>query len=392
MRTIDVVLDTLAHFVKQEAGPPPGIPVRVEPEFERKLVQLCERHLLAPLVLDSLRRLALEPALSEIAFERLRTLSNASGTQNEKFLAAFRALSGRLRERRVPCLLVDDTLAALKLYPRHRLRPIESLDALIHENDWETFVDACRSLGFRRNPLDPVFVDGTEAMLYYQYFSPCMLRGDKGISIGVKFRLVDGGHPPGNETAWLYGKRLGRDIEAMRVSYEDQLIRSCIGFNMTGFGRLLHAVDVGRIIARHGDALDWSYVEKVGRDRSFYPALYFSCETVMNMFRFLPKRRVLPHPGKMRKKVFEMNWRPGHLGSLADRAVRLHRLRFAFLENGTCGEKLKLATNLLLPRADWVSGFFDSPSRPWLKLRFTVLALRNRLGFPNPDAQNLPKK
>ncbi len=391
MRTIDVVLETLAHFVKQEAGPPPGIPVRVEADFERKLVRLCETQSLSPLVLDSLRKLALEPALSEIAFERLKTLSNASGARNERFLAALRAVTRRLRERRVPCLLVDDTLAAMSLYPRHRLRPIESLDALIHESDWDTFVDACRSLGFRRNPNDPVFVDGKEAMLYYQYFSPCMLRGDKGISVGVKFRLVDAGHPPGNETAWLYGKRLGRELEAMRVSYEDQLIRSCIGFNMTGFGRLLHAVDAGRIIARHGEALDWSYVEKVGRDRSIYPALYFSCETVMNMFRFPPKKRVLPHPGKVRGKIFDMAWQPGRLGAQAERTVTLHRNRFCFLENGTSGEKFKLAMNLFNPRSAWVAGFFDRPSRPWLKWKFTLLALANRLGLA-ADAQTLPPK
>ena len=392
MRTIEVVLETLTHFVKQEAGPPPGIPVRVEADFERKLVRLCEAQALSPLVLDSLRKLALEPKLSEIAFERMKGLANASGTRNERFLAAFRAISRRLRERRVPCLLVDDTLAALKLYPRHRLRPIESLDVLIHEGDWDTFVDACRSLGFKRNPNDPPFLSGAEAMHYYQYFGPCMLRGDKGIAIGVKFRLVDAGHPPGNETAWLYGKRLGRDIEAMRASYEDQLIRSCVGFNMTGFGRLLHAVDAGRIIARHGEALDWSYVEKVGRDRSFYPALYYSCETVMNMFRFPPKKRVLPHPNHVRGKIFEMAWQPGRLGSLADRTVTLHRNRFSFLENGKCRDKLKLAANLLFPRGDWVSGFFDQPSRPWLKLKFTVLALTNRLGAPAPEAENLPPK
>lgn len=392
MRTIDVVLETLTHFVRQEGGPPPGIPVRVEPDFERKLVRLCERHSLSPLVLDSLQKLALEPALSKIAFERLKTLSNTAGARNERFLAALRALSRRLRERRVPCLLVDDILAALKLYPRHRLRPIESLDVLIHEGDWDTFVDACRSIGFKRDPRDPSFLDGTEAMLYHQYFSPCALRGDKGVTLGVKFRLVDVGHPPGNETAWLQGKRLGRDIEAMRVSYEDQLVRSCIGFSMTGFGKLLHAVDAGRIIARHGDALDWSYIEKVGRDRAFYPALYFSCEAVMNMFRFPSKTRVLPHPSKTRQKIFEMFWRPGRLGSLADRPVSLRRYRFCLLENGTWAERSKLVANVLAPRKEWVSGFFDRPSRPWLRWKFTLLALTNRLGLPIADAKVLPQK
>ncbi len=382
MRAVDVVLETLAHFIKQEPGPPPGVPVRVEPEFERRLIRLCESHAVAPLMLDSLQRVAPASSLSQITLERLKALSNAAIARNERLLAALRSLSRRLREKRVPCLLVDDVMAALTLYPRHRLRPIESLDVLIHESDWDMFIGACRSVGYRREAMSPNFADGNEAMLYHQYFSPCVLHGTRGVALGVRFRLVDVGHPPKTESAWRFGKRITRDVDAMRVSYEDQLVRSCIGFNMTGFGKLLHAVDAGRIIARYGEDLDWSYIEGLARDRAFYPALYSSYQTVLNMFRFPAKGRVLRPPGAARRRYFEMVWRPGRFGALEDKPPGRHRYRFCFLENGTLSERIGVLKNMLAPRKAWVSGFFDRPDTPWLRAKFAVLAFRNRLGPP----------
>jgi hypothetical protein len=382
MRTIDIVLETLAHFVKMEGGPPPGIPVRVEPDFERKLIRLCEWHSLAPLFLDSLQKLALEAPLSDVTLERLNSLSRSSAARNENYIAALRAISGRLREKRVPFLLIDDMMAALKLYPRHRLRPIERLDVLIHENDWDMFVSGLRAIGYRREERDPTFEDGREAMLYHQYFSPCVLRGERDVSIGVKFRLIDVGHPAPKEKAWTMGKRLGRDVEAMRLSYEDQYVRSCMAFHMTGFGRLLHAVDAGRILARHGEDLDWGYIEGLARGGSFYPSLFFAHETIVKMFQFAAKRKPLPDPSAAQKSIFQLVWNPGRLGSLTDRPPTLHRYRFSFFAHGTWGDRMKVAANLIAPRKDWVSGYFGRTSNPWLAFKFTSLALRNKLGEP----------
>lgn len=395
MRAVDVVLETLAHFIKQESGPPPGIPARIEPEFERRLVRLCEWHGLAPIVLDSLQRLALGSSLSEITFQRLRELADASSARNERLFAALRPLLRRLQERRVPCLLVDDAMAALTLYPRHRLRPMESVDLLIQEADWDHFITACRTLGYRREATAPNLANGNEAMLYHQYFSPCVLLGTRGVAVGVKFRLVDVGHPPKHETAWRSGKRVVRDVEAMRVSYEDQLIRSCVGFAMTGFGRVLHAVDAGRIIARRGDDLDWARVERTARERGFYPAFHASYGMVLDMFHFPPKQRVLPPPGVGRRKLFEIIWRPGRVGTLEEKPPGRHRYRFCLLENGTPAERLGVLKAILTPRAEWVSSYFGRPATPWLKARFTVQALRQKLAAPieeEPEPQPPPRR
>lgn len=382
MRAVDVVLETLAHFIKQEAGPPPGVPARIDPEFERRLVRLCEWHGLAPLMLDSLQRLALESPLSEITRKRLEELSKAAVARNERILGALQTLTRRLRERRVPFMVVDDVMTALTVYPRHRLRPIEKLDVMIRESDWDRFIGACRTLGYRREATAPNFEDGGEAMLYHQYFSPCVLQGGRGVVMGVKFRLADVGHPPKRETAWDSGKRMIRDVDAPRASFEDQLIRSSVNFAMSGFGSLIQAVDVGRILSRRGDDVDWSYIERTVRARSFYPAFHAACETVMTMFNFPEGQRRLPSPGAPRKAVFDVVWRPGRTQRLAEKPPGSHRYRFCFLENGKLPERLQVFKSVITPRKEWVSVFFDRPATPWLRVKFIALAFRYKLESP----------
>jgi len=198
---------------QQEPGPPPGIPARIEPEFESRLVRLCEWHGLAPLLLDSLQRLALASSLSQITLERLKTLSNGAITRNEQLLAALRALVRRLREKRIPCLLVDDAMAALTLYPRHRLRPSRASTCL--------FVRAIGTLSsVRAGAWVPAASDGSE-------FHRCERRGalspahlalrpsrGEGGRCRREVPPVDIGHTPKHESAWRFGKRMTRDIDA----------------------------------------------------------------------------------------------------------------------------------------------------------------------------------
>ncbi len=160
-----------------------------------------------------------------------------------------------------------------------------------------------------------------------------------------------------------------------------------MAFNMTGFGKLLHAVDAGRILARHGEDLDWGYIEGLARGGSFYPSLYFAHETIVKMFQFQTKRKPLPDPGAAQKSFFQMVWSPGRFGALTDRAPTLHRYRFSFFAHGTWSDRMKVAASVIAPRKDWVSGYFGRTSNPWLAFKFASLALRNRLSEPVAEGE-----
>jgi hypothetical protein len=380
MRAVDVILDTLSHFVRDEESPPPGIPVRVERDFEPTLVALCERHALSSIVLESLQKLALEPEISEFSLGRLKVFSRTIRERNGSVIETVSLLADHLRIEGVPFLIADDVVSALVSYPSPVLRPIERVGILIHERDYRKVVDICSALGFRRGITDPAFRDEKEELFYRQNVCPCTLIDDMGTGLDLICRLLDLGAPEDGERAWDKARSLDRDgVVAMRVSLEDQLLRSCTQLVMSRFEKLLFAVDAGLVAAGYGDEIDWWYIQENAEKKSYYPAFYYAYERVAVAFG-LPTPAGLPNPGKTRKKIFEILWRPGCLGQLPNGTTRFHRIRFYFLENSRWSERLRVFSRLLAPRPEWVSTFFGRPCKPWLRFRFVILAVTNRLG------------
>jgi hypothetical protein len=383
MRAIDVIFETLAHFVKRDDSPPPGIPARIEPRFEREFVSLCEWHSLSPLFVESLGKLALGPVLSDFSCSRLKSLSASSRLRSETVLGDLSVLAEHFDKREVPYLVMDDAVSALSLFADPAIRPVEAISLLVRENDWETIVELCGELGYKRDIRDPDFHSGDDALDYYQYFSPCRLRNKKGTELDLTFRLFDLGDPEPEEAAWRHARKIGGgDIKFKGIGLEDHFLRTCMRLNMTRFERLLFAVDAGVLLSQHGDEIDWAYIEKRARARSFYPAFYCACDRVRSLLGSTTVLGMTSSPGKVRRKMFDMIWHPGRLGLLTGKPPRLHRFRFYFLESGTLPEKLRLVSKIITPRPEWVSAFFGRPYKPWLKIKFIVHTFKHRLGMP----------
>lgn len=390
MRAIDVIFETLAHFVKGDDSPPPGIPARVGPQFEREFVSLCEWHSLSPIVAESLGKLALGPVLSDFSCRRLRSHSASLKTRSEMTFEDLRELARRFNGEEVSFLIMDDILSALSLYPDPSARAVESINLLVRESDWKSIVTVCGELGYERDLRDPEFENGDEALDYYQYFTPCRLRNEKGTQLALSFRLFDLGDPEPEEAAWRHAGEIDAgDFKLMGLGREDHFLRTCMRLNMTRFERLLLTVDAGLILSSHGDQIDWDYIEERARARSFYPAFYCACDRVIDSFAFPTMRRMTPVPGKARKRMFDIIWRPGRLGLLAGRQVRFHRFRFYFLESGTLAEKVRLVARLAAPRPEWVSAFFGRPYKPWLKYKFVVQTFTSRHAMPLEKRKDL---
>ncbi|UCG52013.1 MAG: nucleotidyltransferase family protein [Candidatus Latescibacterota bacterium] len=387
MQAVDFIFETLAHFAKRGDGPPPGIPARVEPEFERELIRICERHSLAPIVLESLAALTLEPVLSEFGLERLKTLSRESEAGNERLLEALDSLTVGFRREGVSFLLVGGVAAALDLYPSIDLRPLNKIDLLIRDLDWLGILEACRGAGFRRSEREPIFNSAGEALFYHQHFGPLTLENTDGVVLCLKFRLRDLGPAEQRETAWDRAHHLGGGYaDLSRVGLEDLLIRCCVRLVMSRFGNPLAAVDAGLILARHGANLDWGYIQS--RTKSFCPAFYFSCHEIASWLNISVPAN-LRRPSEARKKLFDVFWHPGRMRRSAEAPSRLRRFQFYMIENGSLREKLTFLTTLLSPRADWVSAFFGRPCKPWLKMRYSLLAFRDGLGMPFARGRDL---
>ncbi|MDH3215724.1 MAG: nucleotidyltransferase family protein [Candidatus Krumholzibacteria bacterium] len=381
MQAIEFILETLGHFVKRSEGPPPGISAHAGPEFERELMWLCEWHALTPIVLASLEQLALRPQVSRITLERMKALAKASRVLGEDLLATTRVLSKSFAERKIEALFVNDVALPHSLYPSVQLRPVERIEVLLKEGDWSAVIDCCSSNGFRFSDRQPRFRDGREALRYYQYFAPCCLENDKGDQLYLRLRLLDLGATDEAEATWQRQRAVGDGLSEVRsIGLEDQLIQSCLTYNMMCFDKLLHAVDIGLILTRFGSQLEWPYVAKRLRSALVYPAGCFTLGNVIRWLRLDGVATELEPPGILRKKIFALLWHADYDTFATRRPGRFHRIRFCMLEVGSWREKLNFWWRIIAPKSEWVAAFFGTPSRPWLKLKFVILTLKGRVG------------
>jgi hypothetical protein len=380
MQAIDFIIDTLSHFVRAKEGPPPGIPATADPDFERELTWLCEWHALTPIVLASLEKLALRPRISRITLARIAALASASSSLTDDLLATAASLASQLEKGGIECLFLGGARLAGGVYPNARLRPVERIDALVREDDWPAVIERCQKEGFRLGPGNPLCRTGDDALAYYQHFAPCVLEDDKGERLSLRMRMFDLGETEGTEPAWDRGRKSAR-TGVGHVGPEDELIHSCLTYNMTDFGKLLHAVDIGLIVNRFRDDLDWDYVKERLESKSVYTAVFFTLSNVVHWLKLDRSAIGLESPGRVQKRVFDTLWHADYDSFAMRRPERVHRLRFYLFEVGRWREKLRFFAALMSPKPEWVAAFFDRPYRPWLKLKFVMLTFKNRVGL-----------
>lgn len=382
MQAIDFILETLAHFARRDDGPPPGVPVNTEGDFERELMWLCEWHGITPVVLASLEKLALRPHLSRITIERMKALDRASRNLSEEMLDTTHALADAFAARETELRVLGDVALATMTYGEAGLRTIERIELLVAEMRWSSVLDACRSVGFRTDAPLPLFRNGVNAMHYFQYFPPCVLDNERGDRLHLRLRLFGMGEPEVAERAWERRRKLTGSLDGVAgTSREDQLIHSALEYNITGFGRLIHAVDIALVLSERGDAIDWGYVEDRLMERNTWAAF---CSTLQNVVRWLklpPGALPFAGPGPVRRRIFDLTWPAGRNAFAIRRGDGQHRLKFCLMESGTVREKLAFLHRMLSPRREWVTAFFRRPYRPWLKLKFVILVLRSRVGI-----------
>ena len=331
---------------------------------------------MSPIVLQSLDKLALQPEISRITLERLKALARVSREYNVELISVARSLSHAFETAGVSALFAEDIAFAHAHYPVVELRPIERVECLVKESEWSRITSACEEIGFNRYPRAPEFESGSEALAYFQYYASCVLRNDRGNVIQLRFRLFDFGRPGAEETAWDRAKEMTVGEDGLRrLGDEDLLIQSCIRYNMSSLGRLLHAIDIAGLLIRPGDGLDWGYIESRLRSRSLYPSFYYTLTQVVQWLRLGNLGVQMSNPGPLRKKMFDMLWRPGRFAPGA-----YHHVRFYLLESDRPVDKIRLIARLVSPPRKWVAAFYGRPYNVWLRLKFILLVFRRRIG------------
>lgn len=375
MRAADFLLGTLSHFVKLEASPPPGVPVHAGDDFEKELALLCQAQRLAPIVLDSFDKLSLTPRLSRITLERLRVMAQTDARHSERMLKLGKTIGSSFADANIPCLFIGELVAAQHLYPAPRLRPIDAIELLVREDDWKGILALLEEQGFASPPGAGILSRPGQALDYYQFVAPCVLRDNQHNEISLRFRMHSYGPPDEIEAAWLRESEARQDGEEIALpSFEDRLIRSVLDWNYTGMTNLLMLVDIGLLLTRRKEKIDWRYTGGKLNEMGFYTAFYLTLEYALGLLK-IPSIRKLPvRPGALRRKIFKTIWYPG-MDAYATTGKGRNPLKHFLFENGKADRKLTLLKRLIAPPEIWISAFFNRPVSHWLKFKFVILLL-----------------
>ena len=362
------MLDTLAHFVKDDEGPPPGIPRHAGELFERSLADQCINQRLSPILTGSLARLALPPELSRITRARLDEQCRQIARAANQRLALLGQVCRRMENNRLPHLVMGDASAALSLYPHPELRPVPQLELLVEETARDDTLRLLATMGFRPPYAYPPMTSGSEALRYHQFFEPLILANDDHQLLRLRFRLVDYGPAEPGEPAWdrsVPHRISNKDIRL--VSREDQLVHSLVRFQTSRFRSLLDALDVGFVLARSA-TLDWACIHERLRAKRLSAAAYLGLNHVCRLFGLPAVTDELPHPDALSRRVFGLLWerdRREYAEPLPQRDGVLSCYLWAAQGLWT---KARVLWRCFTPEASWLVSFYGDPRRWWHRL------------------------
>jgi hypothetical protein len=379
MRTTDFLLETLAHFVRLDSSPPPGIPAHAGADFEKDLILLCQAQHLAPIVLDSLDRLSLGPQLSRIAMERLRAMARSIARRCAQRRALAEKLGEDFARDGIPCLFVGDVVAASTLYPSLDVRHVRRVEVLMNENDWQRIEAVFNRHGFTRPAGAPSLHDPADVLSYYQFFSPCVFRNESGDAVKLRFRLFDIGPAEDDSLVWARG---GDDVPGGKTMYmlsrEDRIIGSVLEWNRSGFTDLLALLDIALLLAKDQGAIDWSYIGRMLHEHGFSSSFSLALDHAGRQLKTRFEHSLPVLPGALKRKLFRTAW---HLDAVDHRrrGDGCNPLKFYLIECTRFTRTMTLVKTLAAPRKQWISTFFGRPCSLWLRMRYITLALSGRL-------------
>ncbi|MBI4721080.1 MAG: nucleotidyltransferase family protein [Chitinivibrionia bacterium] len=379
MRTIDFLLETLAHFIRLDSGPPPGVPAHAGGDFETELITLCQAQHLAPIVLDSLDKLSLGPRLSHIAVERLRGMARANARRSRQRSVLADRLGEAFSAEGIPCMFMGDVVSASTLYPSSGMRHIRRIELLVRESDWLRLESVLNRQGFCRPAGAPPLENPEDVLSYYQFFSPCVFRNSSGDAVKLRFRLIDIGPPEHEIPVWNRGGARIPDGETIGVlSQEDRIIGAVVEWIRSGFTDLLALMDIGLLITKGRNAVDWNYIARTLDEQGFYSSFYLALDHAARRLRIGFAHALPVAPGAVKSKVFRIAWR---LDTVDHRrsGERCNPLKFYFLECSRFSRTVALMKQLAAPQKHWISAFFGRPYSFRLRVRYVALAVSGRL-------------
>jgi hypothetical protein len=376
MRTAAFLLETLGHFIKLDASPPPGVPVHAGDEFEKRLMALCQAQGLAPIVLDSFDHLSLLPKLSRITLERLRGMAQITAGRTAHVLKLGDAIAASFAREEISCRFIGALVSAATLYPQPNLRRVEPIELLVQECDWLRIESLLKDQGFVLPVETPSFAGFREVLEYYQYASPCLFRHRENGTVALRFRMNAYGPPEADEPVWRREWEHPPNSGSMAIlPHEDRLIQAVLEWNASGMSNLLLLADIGLLLRRRRSDIDWDYIGGRLRESGFYSGFCLALEHAVELLHIPAVLRLPVRPGALKREFFKTAWLSGSNDYLRTGEDQ-NPLKHFLLECGMFNRKIRLLKRLFSPETSWVTARSGRPFTLWSKIKYTVMLLR----------------
>ena len=257
----------------------------------QRVVQLCERHKIAPLLLSLFEELGRRGIVEDRAVSELRSVALADIAVVARLRTALRDILMALDERGLDVIVLNGAALVALAYGGPSLRPSEDIDLLCKEGDYTQLHNLLESLGYQtaEGPNLPPRHSHEETYFERHYYHPdghlhVELHLD-GIKLGVR--------PTHSDSIWARAAGIEVDGAAcLALAPDDQVLMLSVHLHRHGFSRLIWLKDIDLLVRRYRDELDWEVILAGARAEGAEPSLWYT-------FQFVSKMLGTPFPGEV---------------------------------------------------------------------------------------------
>ena len=326
----------------------------------QRVVRLCERHKIAPLLLSLFEELGRRDVIPDWAESGLRSVAMSDIAIAARLRSALRDILMALDERGLEVIVLKGAALVALVYDDPALRPSEDVDLLCREEDYGQVQELLLSLGYHMDE-EPIPAHGhthLQSYMDYHFYHPdgrvaIDLHIDS-IKLGVKQRhsasVWDGSVPIAIEEA-----------SALALDPQNQILMLSVHVHRHGFARLIWLKDIDLLVRRFREEVDWdalvANVRAEGAGSSLWCTFQFLDQMLGTPFPKETIARLRPNP--FIRWAFSRVWPESRVRDL--RGVARHRaVQFRALESwremipslllmGRRREKMAILMRRLLP-------------------------------------------
>lgn len=316
----------------------------------------------------------------QIPFYFKQWVERAFRTSTLRMAAMYRKVANtlvKLNQSKIDYLVVKGPALANLVYPDPILRSFNDLDIVIRERDWHAMHCYLLAVGYipERNQLHPPPKVMPQEVIYeLKYWHPKLkllleVHYDDLLNAGLASRDFEG----------FWQRAMTIDVEGIPVktlSIEDHLLHVSMHTHYHGYTRLNWFSDIGLLIRRYQDQLDWERLILISEVEEAKVGLYYSLYFVDKLLGITVPAHVLH---AVRPDPFRRWWHEYYMPEEKVLSLEpMYRADFSFyffplfkrllpdfLVMGRRRDKLNYLSHLVTPPREWLQHYYglDDPQQ-----------------------------